>query len=140
MFYQTLLRESQKAVIEVLKHEIINYPEVFVEEDDHSYTSKLRHITHLELYKIEARPRIMPYNDMISWALEHIDIHTKSIINHDQVVVGSFRREHLQVKYKLSPTPKYTYNTTFLIEFERKYFIQYARSGHDIIKTWWGHL
>ena len=101
MFYQTLLHKSQKAVIEVLKHEIINFPEVFVNEDGHSYTSKLRHITHLELYKIEAQLRIMPYNDIISWDLEHINIHTKSIINHDQVVVVSFRREHLQVMYKI---------------------------------------
>jgi hypothetical protein len=83
MFYQTLLHKSQKAVIEVLKHEIINCPEVFVNEDGHSYTSKLRHITHLELQEIAARLRIMPYNDMIRWALEHIDIHTMRIINHE---------------------------------------------------------
>jgi hypothetical protein len=81
----------------------------------------------------------MPYNDMISWALEHVDIQTRSIINHQQVVVGSFRPEHLQVMYKLSPTPKYTYNVAFLLEFERKECTQYTRNGHDIVKTWWGH-
>jgi hypothetical protein len=42
--------------------------------------------------------------------------------------------------YKISPTPKYTYNVAFLLEFERKECVQYTRSGHDIIKTWWGHL
>ena len=41
--------------------------------------------------------------------------------------------------YKLSPTPKYTYNDTFILEFERKECTQYARNGHDIVKTWWGH-
>ena len=39
--------------------------------------------------------------------------------------------------YKLSPTPKYTYNVAFLLEFERKECTQYARNGHDIVKTWW---
>jgi hypothetical protein len=41
--------------------------------------------------------------------------------------------------YKLSPTLKYTYNVTFLLEFKRKECIQYAMSSHDIIKTSWGH-
>jgi hypothetical protein len=41
--------------------------------------------------------------------------------------------------YNLSPTPKYTYNATFLLDFERRECTQYSRNGHDIIKTWWGH-
>jgi hypothetical protein len=41
--------------------------------------------------------------------------------------------------YKISPNPKYTYNATFILEFEQKECIQYARNGHDIIRTWWGH-
>jgi hypothetical protein len=126
-------------VFEILEHEIINCPEDSTEEEDDSYAANLRHIAQSELHKIVARPRIMPYNDMISWALEHVDIQTRSIINHQQVSIGSFRPEHLQVMYKLSPTPKYTYNVAFILEFERKECVQYARSGHDIIKTWWGH-
>jgi hypothetical protein len=81
----------------------------------------------------------MPYNDIISWTLEHVDVQTMSIINHQQVDIVSFQPEHRQVKYKLSPTPKYTYNAAFILEFERKECIQYARSGHDTIRTWWGH-
>jgi hypothetical protein len=41
--------------------------------------------------------------------------------------------------YKISHTPKYTYNASFLLEFERKECTQYARNGHDIVKSWWGH-
>jgi hypothetical protein len=41
--------------------------------------------------------------------------------------------------YKLSPTPKCTYNVAFLLNFKRKECAQYVRSGHDIINTWWGH-
>ena len=122
-------------VFDIPKHEIISCPKESIEEDDNSYTSNLIHITHLELHKIAARSRIIPYNDMIRQALEHVDIHTRSIINHEQVVVSSFRREHIQVMYKLSLTTKYSYNSSFLIEFKRKYFIQYVSSGYDIIKN-----
>jgi len=82
----------------------------------------------------------MPYNDMISWALEHVDVQTKSIINHQHVSINYFRTKHLQVMYKLSPNPKYTYNVAFILEFKKKECIQYARNGHNIIRTWWGHL
>ena len=77
---------------------------------------------------------------MISWALENIDIQTRSIIKHQKVFVGSFSLEHLQVMYKISPNPKYTYNAAFILEFEQREYVQYSRSGHDIIRTWWGHL
>jgi hypothetical protein len=60
----------------------------------------------------------MSYNDMINWALENIDVQTRSIINHQKVFVGSFLLEHLQVKYKISLDPKYNYNATIMLEFE----------------------
>jgi hypothetical protein len=62
----------------------------------------------------------MAHNDMIKWALEKIDIPTRSILNDQGVVVGSFRPEHIQLMYKLSPNPKYTFNAEFLAEFQRK--------------------
>jgi hypothetical protein len=76
---------------------------------------------------------------MIKWALGHIDIQTRSIIIHQQIVVDSFRPKNLQVMYKIPLTPKCTYNATFLLDFERRECTQYDRNGHDIIKTWWGH-
>jgi hypothetical protein len=41
--------------------------------------------------------------------------------------------------YKISPNPKYTYNSTFILELEQKECVQNTRNGHDIIGTWWGH-
>jgi hypothetical protein len=81
----------------------------------------------------------MPYNDMIGWALENVDIQTRSIYNSQKVVVGSFRPEHIQVMYNLSPNFKYNYNTAFMLEFEQQECIQYDKSYPDIIKSWWGH-
>jgi hypothetical protein len=62
----------------------------------------------------------MPYNNMISWALEHVDIQTKSIVNHQKVSVGSFRPEHMKVMYKISHNTRYTFNAAFILEFEKK--------------------
>jgi hypothetical protein len=53
-------------VFKVLECEIINCPEDSAEEEDDTYAAKLRHITQLELHKIEAQLRLMPYNNMIS--------------------------------------------------------------------------
>jgi hypothetical protein len=62
----------------------------------------------------------MSYNDMIGWVLENVDISTRSIYNSHKVVVGSFRPEHIQVMYKLSPIFKYNYNIAFMLEFEKQ--------------------
>jgi hypothetical protein len=53
--------------------------------------NKLRVIVEAELHKIATPPKLMLYNDMISWALENIDVHTRRIINHQKVIVGYFR-------------------------------------------------
>ena len=92
-------------MFEVLEHEIINCLEDSSEEEDDTHEAKLRYIAQSELHKIVVRPILMPYNDMISWALENIDIQTRSIINHEKVVISSFQPEHLQVMYKLHPDP-----------------------------------
>jgi hypothetical protein len=70
----------------------------------------------------------MPYNDMIGWVLENIDISTRSICNSQKVVVGYFRPEHIQVMYKLSPIFKYNYNVAFMIEFEKHECKQYDKT------------
>jgi hypothetical protein len=57
---------------------------------------------------------------MIGWALENVDIQTRSVFNSQKVVVGSFRPEHIQVMYKLSPDFKHNHNVAFLLEFEQK--------------------
>jgi hypothetical protein len=104
-----------------------------------TYVAKLRHIAQSELHKIAARLRLMPYNDMISWALENIDIQTRSIINHQKVVVGSFRPEHLQVMYNYLPILNILTMLHLFWIFEQRECIQYDKSCPDIIKSWWGH-
>jgi hypothetical protein len=77
-------------VFKVLEQEIINYPEVSSEEEDDTYVTKLRHIAHSELHKIETWLRLMPYNNMMSLALENINIQTRSIFSHQKIIISSF--------------------------------------------------
>jgi hypothetical protein len=79
----------------------------------------------------------MEYNDMINWALEKVDILTRSILNDEAVVVSSFKPDHIQVMYKLSPNPKYIYNAKFTAEFQRKEFTEADQTYPDFIKGWW---
>jgi hypothetical protein len=74
--------KTWKQVFNILECEIINFPEDSAEEEDDTYIAKLKHIAQSEMHKITLCPRIMPYNNMINWVLEHVDIQTGSIINH----------------------------------------------------------
>jgi len=122
-----------------LEHKIFLCPDDSTEEEDELFSTMLRLVAKSELHKVVARLRTIPYNAMISWALDHIDIQARSIFSLQKTFVGSFRPEYIQVMYKLSSEPKYTYNSTFILDFERRECTQYGRTNHDIIKTWWGN-
>jgi hypothetical protein len=72
------------------------------------------------MHKIATRPWLLPYYDMIRWALDHVDILTRIIISEHKVMVETFRPEHLQAMYQLSPTPNFAYNVEFLEDFKEK--------------------
>jgi hypothetical protein len=123
--------KSWRQIFETLDYEIKNFP--------HDSDNKLRDIAESELHKVATCPRLMSYNDMISWALERTDVQMRSILDSQGVVVGSFRPEHIQVMYKLSPNSKYIYNKEFVSEFQRKECTEADQTYSDIIKDWWGH-
>ena len=70
--------KTWKQVYNILEQKILLCPDDSTEEEDESFSTKLRLVAQSELHKVVARPRIMPYNDMISWALDHIDIPTEA--------------------------------------------------------------
>jgi hypothetical protein len=126
-------------MFEILEHEIINFPEDSGNEVDETRKYKIRYRAQSKLQNIVAQLRLIPYNDMISWALENVDVQTKIIFNYQKVVVGHFWPEHLQVMYKISLDPKYNYKTAFMMECEQQECIQYDKSYPDIINSWRGH-
>ena len=72
------------------------------------------------MHKIEARPQLLPYCDMIRWSLDHVDIPIRTIISEHKVMIGTFRLEHLQAMYKMSPTLSLTHNVEFSEGFKKK--------------------
>jgi hypothetical protein len=126
--------KSWTQVFDILQHELINYLEDSGNKVSETHATKLRDIAQSELHKIVARPRLMLYNDMIGWALENVDISTRSIYNSQKVDVGSFQPEHIQVMYKLSPIFKYSYDVAFILEFEKQECTQYEKIYPDLIK------
>jgi hypothetical protein len=74
-------------------------------EDELSYSNNgtdnhLRDIAETGLHKVAACPRLLSYTDMVSWALDKVDVPTRSILNEQGAVIGSFRPEHVQEMYK----------------------------------------
>jgi hypothetical protein len=76
---------------------------------------------------------------MIFYALEHVDLPTMTIYNHQRTIVSSFQLKYIQVMYKLSITHKYVYNAKFVKRFKKEECVDYDRSIHDIIQSWWGN-
>ena len=94
--------KSWTRIFELLEYKLKN-----VDPDSENH---LWDIVESKLHKVVARPRLVAYTDMIGWALDKVDIPTRSIQNEQGAIVGSFRPEHIQVMYKLSPNHKNTFN------------------------------
>ena len=125
--------KSWTQVFNILQHELINFPEDSSDEVTETYVTKLRDIAESEIQNIVAWTRFMPYNNMIGWALENVNISTRSICNSHKVVVGSFRLENIQVIYKLSPIFKYSYNVEFIMDFDQQECTQYGKKYPHLI-------
>jgi hypothetical protein len=123
-------------VFNTIQYEVVNYPDDSSDNEKDNLSTKYKIIAQTELHKIATRPRLLPYNDMIGWALDHVDIPTRTIFNSLKVVVGSFRPKHIQVMYKLSATSNFIYNSSFLVNFNNKECDQYGKSLSDLIKDW----
>jgi hypothetical protein len=111
--------KSWTQVFNILQYELVNCPDDSG-DDETGPSYQIQKNFQSELHKIAMRPRLIPYNDMICWALENVDISTRTIFNSSKVAVRSFWPEHLQVIYKLSTTPNFIYNANFLVDFEKK--------------------
>jgi hypothetical protein len=118
---------------------VVNCSDDLSDNEKDDMTTKYKIIVHVEMHKVATRPPLLPYYDMIRWALDHVDIHTRTIISEQKVIVGTFRPENLQTMYKLPPTSDFTYNVEFLEGFKQKECEQYTKSLSDFIKDWVSH-
>jgi hypothetical protein len=90
--------KSWRQMFDNLDYEIKNF------SDDSK--NKLWDIADSKLRKVATRPQLIKYTEMISWALERKYVQTIIILDSQGVIIGSFRLEHIQVMYKLSPNSK----------------------------------
>ena len=108
-------------ISDILQSELVNYSDSDDDENDivkDDLNTKYKTIVQSGMHLVETRPRLLPYYNMIRWALDHIDLLARTIVNDRQVMVGTFRPEHIQTMYKLPTTSEYTYGAKFLEEFK----------------------
>jgi hypothetical protein len=119
-----------------IQYKVVNCPDDSRDNEKDNLSTKYKSIAQEEMHKIATRPKLLPYIDMIKWALDHVDIPTQTIFNSQKVAIESFRPEHIQVMYKLSATSNFVYNTICLENFSNKECDQFGKSVSDMIKDW----
>jgi hypothetical protein len=68
-----------------------------------------------------------------------VDIPTRTIINEQKVIIGTFRPEQLQAMYKLPTVSDLTYDAKFLEKFKQKECVQYDKTMSSLIRYWVSH-
>jgi hypothetical protein len=124
-------------VSDILQSELVNYSDS--DDDDNvkdDLNTKYKTFVQSGMHLVATRPWLLPYYAMIRWALDHIDLPTRTIINDQRTTVGTFRPEHIQAMYKLPATSEYTYDTEFLEEFKKKECEEYDKTMPGLIKDW----
>jgi hypothetical protein len=107
-------------VSDILQAELVDYSNDFSDNEKDDITTKYKIVVQSGMHRVAARPQLLPYYDMVRWALDHVDISTRTIMNEQRVTIRTFRPEHLQTMYKLPTTSDYTYGVEFLNEFKEK--------------------
>jgi hypothetical protein len=107
-------------VLDVLQAELVDYSDDSSDNEKDDITTKYKIVIQSGMHRVASGPRLLPYYDMVRWALDHVDIPTKTIMNEQKVTIGTFRLEHLQAMYKLPTTSDHTYGVEFLDKFKQK--------------------
>jgi hypothetical protein len=123
-------------VSDILQAELVDYSDDSDDNEKDDLTTEYKIVVQSGMHRVVARPRLLPYYDMVRWALDHVDIPTRTIMNEQRVTIGTFRPEHLQTMYKLPTTSDYTYGAEFLDEFKEKECEQYDQTMSILIKYW----
>jgi hypothetical protein len=123
----------------ILQRGVINCSESDEEDLDvarDDMNTKYKAIFQSAMHLVAARPRLLPYPDMIRWALDHIDLPTRTIVSDQKKMVGSFRPDRIQAMYKLPGTCECTYGKEFLEDFKKKECDEFDRTLPGLIRDW----
>lgn len=78
--------------------------------------ASLKDLAHSHLHQIAAREKILPYTDVVRWAVEEILVLNRTFCTVDGRAFGSFQPDDLRKMYHL-PEPQKKYNKSFLEKF-----------------------
>jgi hypothetical protein len=78
-------------IFEVLQSELVDVSDDSSGNEKDDLITKYKIIVQAQMHKVAARPCLLPYYDMVWWALDHVDIPTRTIINEQRVTIGNFR-------------------------------------------------
>lgn len=71
------------------------------------------------LHRIAARPKILPYTDMVKFVIDHAEIMDRQFKTWNQEVIGSFTPQNLRCMYHL-PELQASYNKQFVEKFAKE--------------------
>jgi hypothetical protein len=82
-------------ISEVLQSKLVDVSDDSSENEKDNLITKYKIIIQAEMHKVAARPRLLPYYDMVRWTLDHVDIPTITIVSEHWVTIGTFRPKQL---------------------------------------------
>ena len=91
-----------------------------------SSEATITELTFSFLHRIAARPKILPYTDMVKWILDNTDIINIQFKTQCQGLIGLFASQYLRLMYHLLE-PQATYNKQFMEKF--------AKENQDLAET-----
>jgi hypothetical protein len=127
------------SITDILQSEAVNCSD----SDDYNYdivkddlNTKYKTVVQSGMHLIAARPRLLPYFDMIRWALDHVDLPSRTVVNDRRDIIGTFRPEHIQAMYKLPAASEFILGKEFFEEFKEKECNEYDKTLPGLIKDW----
>ena len=78
---------------------------------------------------IPARPKKLPYTNMVKWVVDNVNISDRTFRNARHEVMGSFTLDNLHQMYQL-PEPQKLYDKDFLQHFTKKKEDHWMLNGH----------
>jgi hypothetical protein len=68
-------------VSDILQSELVDYSDNSNDNERDDLNTKYKIVVQSGMHRVASRPRLLPYYDMIRWALDQIDIPTRTIMN-----------------------------------------------------------
>lgn len=83
------------------------------------FDATLKDLADYFLHRIAAREQVLPYTDVVCWAIEEIPITDRTFHTRDGRIFGSFKPDDLRRMYHL-PEPELVYNRAFVEKFAKE--------------------